>query len=105
MEYLLTHAYAVHGRSGEGYSGFCRLSNREFVAYAERIGWEFEPWEADAVFALDHALIAPGDWEGDRQATGVPDVRVAHEPHRPPIPVIKQRPDGVEPQFTRAIPT
>lgn len=98
MGYLLAHAFAVHGRSGSGFGGFNLLSNLEFNAYAVRVDWEYEPWEADAVFALDAALVNP---EADLEANGEAEAPVSRPQNLP----TRKRPDGVEPQFVTPIPT
>lgn len=98
MEYLVEMIYEVSGRSGEGMSGYVRMSHQELLAYAELEGIDLEPYEVDALRKFDDALLNPDaepPKEGEADATP--------EPHRPQIPQIRQRPAGVEPQFVTPI--
>jgi hypothetical protein len=98
MEHLVAWTYELAGRSGEGFSGFARVSHREIATFAQLMDLDLEPHEVEALRRLDDALLHPDEVAETEEGDGE-----APEPHRPEVPQWKQRPAGVEPQFERRL--
>lgn len=97
--YLVDYASELFGRSGASMAGLLPVSHQEMVAWAQAMDVRLEPWEFAAIRMLDAARLYPDDQA--EEAEGVePEARKVHQPD---VPVWKQRPEGVEPQFVNPI--
>ena len=67
LEYLLGWAYTLHGRSGISEVGVAPLSYAEVDAWARRTRTDIEPWEVEALMAIDAALRHPGEDEPEEE--------------------------------------
>lgn len=66
LDYLLGWARALHGRSGISEVGVAPLSYAEVDAFARRMRTDIEPYEVDALMALDAAMRHPGEDEPEK---------------------------------------
>lgn len=66
LDYLLGWARALHGRSGISEAGIAPLSYIEVDAFARRTRTDIEPYEVDALMALDAAMRHPGEDEPEK---------------------------------------
>jgi len=57
--YLLRHARKLVGRSGVSMEGLTPLTYLTVESYCRVEGWEFSPWEVEALLALDSVLRNP----------------------------------------------
>jgi hypothetical protein len=59
LGYLVEHARRLVGHSGVGMNGPAPLTWPALESYSRQQGWEFAPWEQDALMRLDVALRTP----------------------------------------------
>lgn len=59
LEYLVGWAYALHGRSGVGMAGVAPLGYTTIEAWSRLTGTQLEPYEVNALIALDAVLCSP----------------------------------------------
>lgn len=68
MRYLVQWAHELHGRSGFGSVGVVPLTYPVIESWARLTRRTVQPWDVDALLALDAVLCAPGDADAEETA-------------------------------------
>lgn len=91
MEYLVSWAFDLHGRSGVGMSGAAPLSYTTVESWARLLDIRIEPYEVKALIALENAIRNPGDDEEEVDTVVVAEDKIETRargvwPQRKPAP-------------------
>lgn len=75
LEYLVEWSYWLVGRSGVGMGGLMPLSHTEIDAFCRLNGLMLEPYETEALLALDAALRHRDEKPKSRESSESPAIR------------------------------